>query len=280
MPGIKDFRDKVVIVTGAGSGIGYELALQMAKQGANIIATDISQEGLDKLSKEVSHTGSTMASYIVDHSDETQVAKFVDQVLVGYDRVDVLCCNAGVFHQGKIGEFPLDEWKWVMNINYWGQVYLIDRFVPEMKKNKQGWILITASGAGLMPICGFGPYGSSKSALVNLANIMQMELRKYNINVSALCPGVIATNIMRSGKIQGQNNQSTMIKMYDKLGTHPRKVAKAGVKGLIKNKAIIRIPLWHIQGMHVIYKLGTGLFLRLGSFLYNRGWSIIGPILK
>ena len=71
-----------------------------------------------------------------------------------------------------------------------------------------------------------------------------------------------------------------MIRMYDKLGTHPRKVAKAGVKGLIKNKAIIRIPLWHIQGMHFIYKLGTGLFLRLGSFLFNRGWSIIGPILK
>ena len=276
-----DFYGKNALVTGAGSGIGYELALQLAQQGAVIIATDIHQDGLDKLNTEITALGGDMFSYLVDHSDESQVSEFVDQVLDKHEHVDILCCNAGVFHQGKIGEFSLDEWKWLMNINYWGQVYLIDRIVPEMKKNNRpGWILITASGAGLMPICGFGPYGSSKAALVILANIMQMELRQYNIHVSALCPGVIATNIMRSGKIQGESNQSTMIKLYDKMGTHPRKVAKAGIKGLKQNKAIIRTPLWHLQATHVMYKLCTRCFLRLGSFLFKRGWSIIGPILK
>ena len=275
-----EFEGKNALVTGAGSGIGYELALEMARNGANIIATDINQEGLETLKKEMAGMGAKMTGYIVDHSDEARVAELMDQIIADHGQVDILCCNAGVFHQGKIGEFPLDEWKWVMNINYWGQVYLIDKFVPEMKKARQGWILITASGAGLIPICGFIPYGASKSALVNLANIMQMELRPYNINVSALCPGVIATNIMRSGKIHGENNQSAMIKLYDKMGTHPRKVAKAGVKGLKRNKPIIRTPLWHLQGLHVLYKLSPVFFSWLGSFLYKRGWSVIGPILK
>ena len=274
------YRGKTALISGAGSGIGYELAMQFADHGANIIATDIRQERVDKLVEIIRKKGVEVYGYAVDHSDFTQVEEFAKQVLSEAGQVDILCCNAGIGQSGTIGNIPIKDWQWVVNINFWGQIYLINQFVLSMIERNEGWVLITASGAGLFPLAGMSAYCCTKSAMVFLANTMQMELRKHNINVSALCPGVINTNIIRDGKLQGEANQAFAIKMYEKIGTHPAKVARAGIRGLRRNKAIIRTPVYQIALNHFLYRLWPPLLLRLGSFLYKRGWNFLGPLLK
>ena len=274
------YQSKTALISGAGSGIGYELAVQFADHGANIIATDIRKERIEKVVEIIREKKVKVHGYAVDHSDFTQVEEFGRQVLAENGQVDILCCNAGIGHSGTIGNIEMKDWKWVVNINFWGQIYLINQFVPLMMERNQGWVLITASGAGLFPLAGMSAYCCTKSAMVFLANTMHMELRKHNINVSALCPGVINTNIIRDGKLQGEANQAFAIKMYEKIGTHPSKVARAGIRGLRRNKAIIRTPLYHIALNHFLYRLWPSQLLRLGAQLYKRGWNFLEPVLK
>jgi short-subunit dehydrogenase len=278
--GSNPYRGKTALISGAGSGIGYELAVQFADHGANIIVTDIRKERIDKAVEIISKKGVKVQGYVVDHSDFTQVEDFCRQVLADIGQVDILCCNAGIGHSGSIGNVPIKDWEWVVGINYWGQIYLINQFVPPMMERNCGWVLITASAAGLFPLAGMSAYCCTKSALVFLANIMQMELRKHNINVSALCPGIINTNIIRDGKLQGEVNQAFATKMYEKIGTHPSKVARTGIRGLRRNKAIIPAPFYHVFVNHFLYRLWPPLLLRWGAFLYERGWNFLGPLLK
>lgn len=274
------YRSKTALISGAGSGIGYELASQLADHGATIIVTDIRKARVDKTVEMISKKGVKVHGYVVDHADSAQVEDFSRQVMADIGRVDILCCNAGIGHSGTIGNIPLKDWEWVVDINFWGQIYLINQFVPAMMERNQGWVLITASAAGLFPLAGMSAYCCTKSALVFLANIMQMELRKHNINVSALCPGIINTNIIRDGKLQGEANRAFAIKMYEKIGTHPSKVARAGLRGLRRNKAIIPGPFYHSFLNHFLYRLCPPLLLRWGAFLYKRGWNFLGPLLK
>jgi len=275
-----EFHGKIALISGAGSGIGYELALELANQGATIIGTDIQQDRINSLVDDLKKKGKNVSGYVVDHTDKQQVDDFSKQILEKYGRVDILCCNAGVASSSPVVDTPMKDWQWVTGINYWGQVYLINQFVPQMKNRKEGWVLITASLAGLVPFAGMSVYCATKAAMVFLANIMQMELRQYNIKVSALCPGVINTNIVKDGKIPGDKNKELAMKIYSKFGTHPSKVAKTGIKGLKKNKAIIRVPLHHAILLHFLYRFCPSLLLRIGSFLFNRGWTFIGPLMK
>lgn len=274
------FHGKIALISGAGSGIGYELALELANQGATIIGTDIRQDRVDSLVNDLSNKGKIVSGYVVDHTDEKQVNDFSKQVLEKYGRVDILCCNAGVAVTGKVVNTPIEDWQWITDINYWGQVYLINQFVPLMKNRNEGWVLITASAAGLIPFAGMSAYCATKAAMVFLANVMQMELRNHNIKVSALCPGAINTNILKDGRIEGDKNKTLAIKLYSMMGAHPSKVAKAGIRGLKKNKAIIRTPLYHIVLYHFLYRFCPSLLLRFGAFLFNRGWNFIGPLMK
>jgi short-subunit dehydrogenase len=274
------FQGKVALISGAGSGIGFELAKQLGKEGATIIGTDINTDRVRKMVISLKSAGIKAFGYTVDHADVSAVEELARKIQVDIGSVDILCCNAGVGHGTKIDAIPLKDWKWVIDINLWGVIYMIHFFLPSMIEKKQGQILITASGAGLFPLAGMAPYCMTKSALVTLTNVMRMELKIHNINVSALCPGIINTNIIADGIIQGDKNKTYAQKFYASWGTHPSKVAKAAIKGMKKNKGIIPTPRYHVMMNYLMYRLSPALIVGLGRFLYKRGWNFIGPLLK
>jgi short-subunit dehydrogenase len=159
----------------------------------------------------------------VDHSNADEVEKFARDYFSRWKHVDILCCNAGIGVGGNFKELTLKDWEWVMGINLWGAIYMLHYFVPKMIDRLSGSILITASGAGLIGLPGMAPYCTSKFAMVGLAESLRGELYKYNIKVSALCPGIINTNIIRDGKIMfaghsGSTKQSVVEKFYKKFG--------------------------------------------------------------
>lgn len=274
------YQGKTVLISGAGSGIGLELAKEFGRRGAVIIGTDINENRVQEMVATLKAMGVRAAGHTVNHADPVDVEAFSKRVLEENGPVDILCCNAGVGHGKAVEQTPLEDWKWVMDINLYGAVYLVHYFLPSMIQRKQGHILITASGAGLFPIAGMAPYCMSKSAMVVMANVLRMELKMHNINVSALCPGVINTQIIKNGRMGDQKGQAVAEKFYAQQGVSPAVVARSAVRGVSRNKAIIQTPIYHVAGIYLMYRLVPGLLLWIGSLLRKRGWTFLGPFLK
>lgn len=276
----KEINGKTALVTGAGSGIGLELAKELGREGATVIGTDIDTSRLDNMLSELKNRGFKAFAYTVDHTSLSEVETLFEKVQKEAGPVDILCCNAGVGHGGKIETIPLEDWKWVIDINLWGTIYMIHLFLPPMMERKYGQIMITASGAGLSPLGGMAPYCMTKAALVTLVNNMRMELKDQNINVSALCPGIIKTNIMKDAKLEGDHNKSAAEKFYDAKGVSPKLVAKTAIKGLKKNKGIIPAPWGQVMIPSLLYRISPSIIVGLGRMLFKRGRNFLGPFLK
>lgn len=276
----KQIKGKTALISGAGSGIGLALAKELGQRGATIIGTDINQSRLDSMLLELKNSGIKAFAYRVDHTDRSAVEALVQKVQKEVGVVDILCCNAGVGHGGKIDSVTLDDWKWVIDINLWGTIYLIHYFLPSMIERQQGQILITASGAGLSPLGCMGPYSMTKAALVSLTSVMRMDLYAHNINVSALCPGIIKTNIMKDAKLSGDHNKAAAEEFYATQGVSPAIVAKTAVKGLMKNKGIIPAPWGQVAIPALLYRISPAMMVGLGRKLFKHGRNLLGPYFK
>jgi len=270
-------KNKVALVSGAGSGIGLELAKELGRQGAMVIGTDINQHNLDNMASDLKRNGFTCHTYKVDHANFPEVENFAKKVMKDIGEVDILCCNAGVGHGAKVHTIPLEDWKWIIDINLWGVIYLLHFFLPSMVQRKQGEILITASGAGLCPLGGMAPYSMTKAALVSLTSVMRMELTQYNINVSALCPGIIKTNIMKASRGLAGKNRDAATELYETKGFRPEKVAKKAVRGLLKHKAFIYIPWGQVAIPYILYRFSPSLVIWISRQLFKKGRNLIGP---
>ncbi|RPH52977.1 MAG: SDR family NAD(P)-dependent oxidoreductase [Desulfobacteraceae bacterium] len=175
MPGIKDFRGKVVVVTGAGSGIGRATAVAFASEGAKVILSDVSEERLTEVKKEIEHKGADALLYKADVSDRSQVKALADFVMEKYGRIDILHNNAGVAVGALVENTSIKDWEWIFGINFWGVVYGIDSFLPFMIAQKSGHIVNTASLFGLIGVPAAGAYCATKFAVVGLSEALRAE---------------------------------------------------------------------------------------------------------
>ncbi|MBN1472724.1 MAG: SDR family oxidoreductase [Syntrophaceae bacterium] len=274
MWGIWNFKNKIAIVTGAGSGIGRELALRLAAKGSKVIITDIIRERIDQVVSELEARGVEAAGYRVDHSRIEDVQKFAQDFFSRWGHIDILCCNAGIGVGSNFKELQIKDWEWVMGINLWGAIYMLHNFVPKMIDRKSGSILITASGAGIIGIPGMAPYCTSKFAMIGLAESLRGELYKHNIKVSVLCPGVINTNIIKDGKIlfadkSGKTAQSMVEKFYRVFGVSPAIVARQGISALRRDTGIKVSPGFQMWPTYVLKRLSPMVYQALCRFFFK-----------
>ncbi len=245
MSRMKSFKDKVVVVTGAGSGIGRATALAFAKEGASLVIADIHFDRLEEVSGEIEKLGTKVYSRRVDVSDRSQVEHFARFVIENCGRVDILHNNAGVGLGELLEMTSIEDFEWVMNTNFWGVVYGVTYFLPHMIERKAGHIINTASGAGLVALPGLGGYTASKFAVVGYSETLRAELKRHNIGVSAVCPGIINTRVVSDGRINmpegARVSKEKAVKFYATRGWSPDRVARVIVKGVKKNRGVIPV---------------------------------------
>ena len=198
---MKEFRNKVAVVTGAASGMGKAMAERFAAEGMRVVLADVEQEALATAEREFRTRGSTVLAVRTDVSKAADVDQLAARTVEAFGTVHVLCNNAGVGTGGLAWIQRIADWEWTLGVNLWGVIHGIRTFLPIMLAHgEEGHVVCTASVAGL--ISGpFGiPYNVSKYGVVALCEGLYHELAlvQSKIKVSVLCPGFVNTRILES----------------------------------------------------------------------------------
>jgi NADP-dependent 3-hydroxy acid dehydrogenase YdfG len=245
MPGIKDFKNKVVVITGAGSGIGKASAEAFAAEGADVVIADIHEDRLQEVSSGIIARGGRALIKKVDVADRTQVEGLASFAIKEKGSVDILFNNAGVAIGATFENTSIEEWEWIFSINFWGVLYGIKAFLPHMIERKYGHIVNTSSLAGLCSMPGMSAYSSTKFAVAGLGEALRAEVRKYGIGVSTICPGVINTRVVEDGRMHlregARANRQTVVDFYRNFGWPPERVAKAVLSAVRHNRSVVPV---------------------------------------
>lgn len=240
----------VVVITGAGSGIGRATALAFASRKARVYLVDIREDRLNEVKKEIEKDHGVAFVKEVDCTKPDALKSLASEVYEAEGRIDVLHNNAGVGHMNDIQKTSLADWEWVMNLNFYGVVYGIDAFLPYMlKQNSRANIFNTASMAGLLGFPRMAPYCASKFAVVGLSESLNAELADQGVSVTAICPGLIKTNISDDGRM---NYREGNAHMFNRFGGKPENVAKRIVSLVGRSRSVQTVAsgtylLWLIK---------------------------------
>jgi short-subunit dehydrogenase len=253
---VDDFHGKVVVITGAASGLGAEVARSFARRGARLELCDVDGDGLREVKAELEALGAEVSTEVVDVSQPWQMEEFRDNVLKRSGRVDVLVNNAGVACAGRFEDLTLDDWQWIVGVNYWGVIHGCHFFYPGMKERGSGHIVNIASAAAYVPLPLLTAYSSLKAAVLSFSQNLRAEGALCGVGVSAVCPGFMSTEISRSMRFRSGTRRSASDKlggMVDRFMTRlkasPGRSAEAVVRAVERDKGVINVgpETWYVD---------------------------------
>ena len=289
---MKNFRDKVAVITGAGSGIGRYLAVLLAKDGADVVICDVNQDTLSETAEMLRKYNVSISSHVLDVADKKRIEALPGKVIERHGQVDLVFNNAGVTTGSHFKDMQEDNWDWVMGINLEGVVNSTRAFIPHMIDRSEAAIVNTSSIFGMIAVPGQSVYHATKFAVRGFTESLALEMATTNPNLQVHCvhPGHIGTNIAASARMdeeefnkqveEQQNNSSIFTRKAPKNleemgnqfregGMHPSKAANIILNGVKKNKSRIFIGL--------DAKL-LDLSQRLFPKHYHKTWPLFMPL--
>lgn len=253
-------QDKVIVITGASSGIGEELAMQVAEQGAIPVLIARTEEKLRELKQKIETTYRTSCHYyILDVSNEVEVKRVFTQILQDIGQIDILVNNAGFGVFKTFVEASVQEVKDMFDVNVFGLVACTKAVLPYMIERNSGHIVNIASLAGKIATPKSSAYAATKHAVLGFTNSLRMELANTNITVTAINPGPIDTNFHTIADESG-----TYVKSVERYILKPNYVAQQIVKAIEMKKREVNLPKWMNLGP-IIFSLFPGLFERVAG---------------
>ena len=287
---MKTFKDKVAVITGAGSGMGRYLAVLLAKDGADVCICDVNQETLDETAQMLRKYNVSVSSHLLDVSDKESIESLPEKVIDQHGKIDLVFINAGVTTGSHFKDMEEENWDWVMGINFDGVVNSTRAFIPHMVDRPEAAIVNTSSIFGMVAVPGQTVYHATKFAVRGFTESLSLEMKETNPNLQIHCvhPGHIGTNIAATARMSDEDfnrdesarksiftrnapqTQEEMGDLFREGGMHPSKAAEIILDGVKKNKSRIFIGL--------DAKL-LDLSQRLFPKHYHKTWAFFMPLL-
>ena len=237
---MKRLQDRVAVVTGAASGIGRALCLQLANEGCQIAMADVDEEGLQESRRLLETNGMLCTTHIVDVADRHAVERFACGVEDAHGGAHLLINNAGVTLVEAAENIEYDDFEWLMNVNFWGVVYGSKAFLPLLRQQDEAHIVNISSLFGLMALPLQSAYNASKFAVRGFSEALKMELSTSPVQVSCVHPGGVKTQIAanaRFGRTAPAGSRRKLTRTFDqKARTTPQGAARTIIRGILRNK--------------------------------------------
>ncbi|WP_326838145.1 SDR family NAD(P)-dependent oxidoreductase [Amycolatopsis rhabdoformis] len=241
---MKDFTDKVAVITGAGSGIGAALALELGVRGARLALSDVDAEGLAGTVDAAKSRGADVRGYALDVSDRAAVLAHADEVADDFGRVNVVVNNAGVALGATVEDMTFEDYDWLMGINLGGVVNGTKAFLPHLIGSGDGHLVNISSVFGFVGVPTQSAYNAAKFAVRGFTEALREEMlaARHPVAVSCVHPGGIKTNIARHARGGSDGDQEAAAAGFEKIAmTTPKKAAETIIRGVERRSARILI---------------------------------------
>lgn len=246
---MKNFTNKLCVITGGSSGIGLAVAESLARQGARLLLVARGAEELERAADHLRQLGAASVDTLsADISQEADVARLAPMIARLGGAADLVVNSAGIVSGGQLDDTPLAEWERLHAVNVLGLVRVLQAVLPAMRARARaggpgGHIVNIASGAGLVGFPGLSAYGATKAAVVSLSQSLRAELAGLNIGVTALCPGFVQTPIAHKLELFGRMNTPATRRLIERWfqfnNLQAGTVARACLRGVRRNQAVV-----------------------------------------
>ena len=279
---MQSFKDKVAVITGAGSGMGQQLAINLAKENCNVVICDINKKTIQETEDIIRKYNVSCTALNLDLREEKNISTLLETTLKNFSKVDLLFNNAGVVAPSSFLNLSEKDWDWCNDINFNALVKLTRIFLPLLMKNEEAALINTSSIFGIITTPNNTVYHSSKFAVRGFTESLAMELRDEKIQIHSVYPGHIGTNIVldakfdkdflstNTNKAEDTDNDPVTIQEFGSTfrdtGMSPNKAAKIILKGVKKNKKRIFVGL-DAKVMEIAQRITPSHFIKLIPFL-------------
>jgi NAD(P)-dependent dehydrogenase (short-subunit alcohol dehydrogenase family) len=264
------------VVTGGASGLGRAFCVEVGRRRGRVLVSDVDLDGGEETAELVRSEGGQARVVTCDVREPQQVEALHAAASDWFGDTDLLVNNAGVAVGGLVAEVPLEDWRWVVDINLWGVIHGCHFFVPRMVQRRSGHVINVASIAGLIAPPNLGPYNVTKAGVVSLSETLHFEVAGHGVRVTVLCPTFFQTNIAESAR--GAQNPVQLEWARNAMReskVQAPDVARAAIDAVERNQ-LYALPMADGRGLWRIKRWAPGIFARVvpsitddGSFLNN-----------
>ena len=267
---MKDLGDKVVVVTGAASGIGRALAEALHSRGAILALVDRDVAGLEALVEALGGASPRISLHPADVSDRERMRALPAEVVANHGRVEVLINNAGVSVGAMFADHSIEDAEWLLGINLFGVLYGCKFFLPELLRAPEAHIVNLSSMFGLFAMPGQALYSTSKAAVRALTEALWTELADSPVRLTTVHPGGIRTNVIRSARMLDPEAQARAVALQDKYAMAPERAAEKILRAVARNRPRVLVGIDAQIGERLKRLFPVG-FQRAMTALYRRG---------